>query len=185
MKPNGFFDGIIYVSTKLKGENRMNGKSKCKILKDIRKQIAKENDIEFITSECKYQGDCLGTCPKCEAEVRYLEEELKKRKNAGKKIAVAGIAAAFTLAASSCNELIDNVLNYGTTAGDPLPPEQSYETVDGQMPSEYSYTETAGDPLPSEESEVSEEVAEMGELPPEEVSEEVTMGDVADPNYNE
>lgn len=49
------------------------GKQTCRILKDIRRQIAEANDIEFITSECQYQGDCLGTCPKCEAEVRYLE----------------------------------------------------------------------------------------------------------------
>ena len=48
------------------------GKQTCKILKEIRRQIAEANDIEFITSECQYQGDCLGTCPKCEAEVRYL-----------------------------------------------------------------------------------------------------------------
>ena len=40
------------------------GKQTCKILKDIRRQIAEANDIEFITSECQYQGDCLGTCPK-------------------------------------------------------------------------------------------------------------------------
>ena len=71
----------------------MKGKSKCKILKDIRRHIAAENGIEFITSECKYQGDCSGTCPKCEEEVRYLEAELKKRQKAGKAIAVAGIAA--------------------------------------------------------------------------------------------
>ncbi len=51
------------------------GKQTCKILKDIRRQIAEANDIEFITSECQYQGDCLGTCPKCEAEVRYLEQQ--------------------------------------------------------------------------------------------------------------
>ena len=35
------------------------GKQTCKILKDIRRQIAEANDIEFITSECQYQGDCL------------------------------------------------------------------------------------------------------------------------------
>lgn len=39
------------------------GKQTCKILKEIRRQIAEANDIEFITSECQYQGDCLGTCP--------------------------------------------------------------------------------------------------------------------------
>lgn len=80
----------------------MNGKSKCKILKQIRKEIARSNDIEFVTSECKFQGDCTGTCPKCEAEVRYLKRELSKRKQAGKAVAVAGIAAALVVAGGGC-----------------------------------------------------------------------------------
>ena len=53
------------------------GKQTCKILKEIRRQIAEANGIEFATSECRYKGDCLGTCPKCEAEVRYLEQQLR------------------------------------------------------------------------------------------------------------
>ncbi len=69
------------------------GKETCKILKEIRRQIAEANDIEFITSECKYKGDCLGTCPKCEAEVRYLEQQLRARRLAGKAVALAGISA--------------------------------------------------------------------------------------------
>lgn len=36
------------------------GKQTCKILKEIRRQIAEANDIEFVTSECRYRGDCLG-----------------------------------------------------------------------------------------------------------------------------
>lgn len=70
------------------------GKQTCKILKEIRRQIAEANDIEFVTSECRYKGDCLGTCPKCEAEVRYLEQQLRARSLAGKAIALAGISAA-------------------------------------------------------------------------------------------
>lgn len=69
------------------------GKETCRILKEIRRQIAEANDIEFITSECRYKGDCLGTCPKCEAEVRYLEQQLRARRLAGKAIALAGISA--------------------------------------------------------------------------------------------
>lgn len=69
------------------------GKQTCRILKDIRRQIADANDIEFITSECQYQGDCLGTCPKCEAEVRYLEQQLERRRIAGKAITILGISA--------------------------------------------------------------------------------------------
>lgn len=70
------------------------GKQTCKILKEIRRQIAEANGIEFVTSECRYKGDCLGTCPKCEAEVRYLEQQLRVRSLAGKAIALAGISAA-------------------------------------------------------------------------------------------
>ncbi len=69
------------------------GKQTCKILKEIRRQIAEANDIEFVTSECRYKGDCLGTCPKCEAEVRYLEQQLHKRQLAGRLVNLAGISA--------------------------------------------------------------------------------------------
>lgn len=70
------------------------GKQTCNILKEIRRQIAEANGIEFATSECRYKGDCLGTCPKCEAEVRYLEQQLRARSLAGKTITLAGISAA-------------------------------------------------------------------------------------------
>ncbi len=101
----------------------MNGKSKCKILKDIRKKIAEENDIDYVTSECKYQGECSGTCPKCEAELHYLEEELAKRKNLGKTVAVAGIAAALVVGSAGCTLTIPN-----QTAGAPPVPDTTYET---------------------------------------------------------
>ena len=82
------------------------GKETCRILKEIRRQIADANDIEFITSECRYQGDCLGTCPKCEAEVQYLEQQLSARHAAGKAIALAGISAGllFSSATSFASE---------------------------------------------------------------------------------
>jgi len=70
------------------------GKQTCKILKEIRRQIAEANGIDFSTSECLYKGDCLGTCPKCEAEVRYLEQQLRARSLAGKAVALVGISAA-------------------------------------------------------------------------------------------
>ncbi len=77
------------------------GKKTCKILKEIRKQIAEENDIEFVTSECTYKGDCKGTCPKCEAEVRYLERELEKRQRLGKAAAVAGLSVGLMAASQT------------------------------------------------------------------------------------
>lgn len=91
------------------------GKEVCKMLKEIRRQIALENDIVYVTTECKHKGNCPGTCPKCEAEVAYLEEQLAARKRLGKTNRVAGIAmgiaATLPAAFTSCN----------TTQGDPVP----------------------------------------------------------------
>lgn len=128
----------------------MNGKRKCKILKQIRQQIAQANDIRYITSECKHQGDCPGTCPKCEAEVRYLEEELKKHRNAGKAVAVAGIATALML--TGCQ-------SGGPAATAPQQTQSaqstSQEMVDGEVICETDPTETLpelmGEPLVTED----------------------------------
>ncbi len=81
----------------------MTGKRKCSLLKSIRCKIAEQNGIEFSTPECTFQGECKGTCPKCEAELRYLTEELEKIRRSGKRVAVAGIAAAMiATSASGC-----------------------------------------------------------------------------------
>ena len=69
------------------------GKSTCKLLKDIRQQIADANSISYQPKECQHKGDCAGTCPACEEEIRYLEHELKVRKGNGFGMKVAGIAA--------------------------------------------------------------------------------------------
>ncbi len=69
------------------------GKSTCKLLKDIRQQIADANGLSYQPKECHYKGDCAGTCPACEEEIRYLERELKARKGNGFGMKVAGIAA--------------------------------------------------------------------------------------------
>lgn len=89
----------------------MKGKEKCKALKEIRRQIAEQNDIPYAVSRCSHQGDCKGTCPKCEAELRYLERELAVRKNLGKAVAVAGISvgACSSLAACSPIEAVQNI----------------------------------------------------------------------------
>ena len=69
------------------------GKSTCKLLKSIRQQIADANGISYQPKECHHKGDCAGTCSACEAEIRYLERELKARKGNGFGMQVAGIAA--------------------------------------------------------------------------------------------
>ncbi len=53
----------------------------CDKLKEIRREIARRNGINLIIPECTYKGECAGTCPKCESEVRFLESELQKIEN--------------------------------------------------------------------------------------------------------
>ncbi len=80
------------------------GKAKCKVLKGIRKQIADANEIDYNPRKCNHKGDCAGTCPACEAEVRYLNNQLSLRRMAGKAVRVAGLAAGITML-SSCRHI--------------------------------------------------------------------------------
>ena len=121
----------------------MNGKSKCKILKDIRREIAKRNDIDLVIEDCKFKGDCLGTCPKCEAEVRYLEKEIEKRRALGKTVAVAGLVTTLAATSVSCDFF--------------TPP----EPLGGEVP---YYEETAEQTAPQSESLPLSEPVLMGDV---------------------
>lgn len=82
----------------------MNGKVKCEALKKIRKDIATENGIKLEIPECTHEGDCPGTCPRCESEVRYLERALEARRRKGLKVAIVGVSAGLVAVnAASCN----------------------------------------------------------------------------------
>ncbi len=149
------------------------GKEKCRILKEIRAEIAKANDIEWVVSECKHQGNCKGTCPKCEQEVRELEAALAKRESLGKKVAVVGISATIALSVTGCDDLfatggepLDGEIQLPATQEETLmgdvyiPPETEDETaVDGEMtaPDTEEFTATAGVPMEYE--------YETGEIP--------------------
>ena len=100
------------------------GKQTCKILKEIRKQIAAENDIKLVVEECTFQGDCKGTCPKCEAEVRYLERELEKRQRLGKAAIFAGMTIGTAITAAGCGPLVQ------PTAGMPMDPNDTITVTD-------------------------------------------------------
>jgi heterodisulfide reductase subunit C len=64
----------------------MLGKDKCGLLNDIRKRIAERNNIKFDPEKCSYEGECSGTCPKCESELEYLERELLKKQQNGEDV---------------------------------------------------------------------------------------------------
>lgn len=61
----------------------MTGKEKCALLKAIRIEVAKENGIDFSTVQCKQEAECIGTCPRCVVEEKYIEAEIDKIINNG------------------------------------------------------------------------------------------------------
>jgi hypothetical protein len=138
------------------------GKEKCRILKEIRAEIAKQNDIEWVVSECKHQGNCKGTCPKCEQEVRQLETALAKREALGKSVAVVGISASIALSVTGCVNPFPN-----SNTGVDMP-------VDGEMLSPNETVCDTAAPIPGEE--VQTEIL-MGDMPIEgEIIEPETTG---------
>ncbi|MGN1048838.1 MAG: hypothetical protein ACI4QZ_09555 [Eubacteriales bacterium] len=66
----------------------MDGKEKCRYLRSVRKTIAEENNIDMEFEECTYEGECRGTCPKCDSELEFLNGELEKRKESGEKVVI-------------------------------------------------------------------------------------------------
>ena len=68
------------------------GKHICNTLKAIRLEIARANGIEYAPRECHHKGNCSGTCPACEGEMRYLEREIARRHTLGKAALVAGLS---------------------------------------------------------------------------------------------
>jgi TonB family protein len=80
------------------------GKEICRTLKQVRLDIARANGIEYVPAECHYQGECLGTCPACEGELRYLEQEIARKRSLGKAALIAGVS----LAVSSLSAIAGN-----------------------------------------------------------------------------
>lgn len=149
------------------------GKQTCKILKEIRRQIAEANGIEFVTSECRYKGDCLGSCPKCEAEVRYLEQQLRSRSLAGKAIALAGISAGMILMSGCSGTSSSNQSNVTLTGDSIIPNEQEVHSSEME-----SCVSAINDTVPSEPKDLcgikageiantTNEVVTQGEMPDE------------------
>jgi len=145
----------------------MTGKQKCKILKEIRRQIAEQNNIRYVIEECKHKGNCRGTCPKCEWEVRMLERELEKRRKSGKKVVLAGISAGFLL--TSCSP-IDTIKDLVSSVTDPLQGDVMAETLEGSV----AEIATPGETVPEETGALAGEPVlevEDGEVIPEEIVE--------------
>ena len=66
-------------------------RKKCDHLKQVRKNVADSLGIDLRQTVCTYEGDCKGTCPKCENEEKILSKALLKS-----TAVVAGAALMFT-----------------------------------------------------------------------------------------
>ena len=145
----------------------MRGKNKCKILREIRRQIAGENDIPFVTEECRYKGDCKGTCPKCESELRYLEEQLEKRRRLGRTVTVSAVALGMMASMGGCGRTTTS--GFIQTEGDvpyvETEPSDIAETLLGEIaPTEETEEAKTQETAPSDESESDEGDIEYTEL---------------------
>ena len=165
------------------------GKEKCRILKQIRAEIARENDIEWVVSECKHKGNCKGTCPKCEQEVRQLEDALAKREALGKTVAVVGISASIALSVTGCVNPFPQPTD-GVPMGDVMPPETEDQTacdtaIQGvEIQTEQGELVVPGEPLPETEAVTDEPL--MGDVvwegePTEEVPTELATEPATEP----
>ena len=76
-------------------------------MKGIRRKIAEENDIKLDIPECTYEGECRGTCPRCEWEVQYLEKTLFERMKLGKIATISGLALGLSACGGNPGPIIE------------------------------------------------------------------------------
>ena len=109
------------------------GRKICNALKDIRKRIADANGISYSPDECTHEGDCAGTCPRCDQELSALTAEIHRRRRLGLAVSVAGLAMGIS-SLSSCHII--------------RPPQVVGKMIDGNMTYEsetYDSTKTQSD----------------------------------------
>ena len=107
------------------------GKATCDILKQIRQQIADANGIEYTSTPCSFEGDCSGTCPKCESEIRFIERKLNDLQRQGRKIVITGLAAGMFAVASGSASILTSCA-HDTTEGD-IPNPSFIDTTEYQL----------------------------------------------------
>lgn len=78
----------------------MTHKERCSVLKKVRKTIADNLGIDLHQTECTYEGECSGTCPKCAKEEKILNKAL-----------ISGTAIASSVALCACNVVAEPVDN--------------------------------------------------------------------------
>ncbi len=139
------------------------GRTICDALKQVRQQIADANGIKYSPRECHHEGECRGTCPACEAEVRWLEQSLvgKYGNHFAQKVAgVAIVAGALTV--TSCNFTNNNnteqLIEHTATTGE--------APTEGQDSTQQNMVRVAP-PIILQDDPVPDEIIKVGEVAPE------------------
>ena len=133
------------------------GHNICDTLKAIRKQIADANGIDYSPEECHFTGECKGTCPKCEQDVRDLEYELHLKQMAGKAIKVAGIAAGLVAMTACSDGKVQRISSDATQGEVNIVKEEVPKPGDRQLEGDISFSDEA--------KYAEEENRKLGEIP--------------------
>lgn len=107
------------------------GKDKCELLKSIRSYIAGKYGLDYSPSECTHQGNCLGSCPKCDGELQDIQAQLRAK-------GITDITADKQL-----NELLERYIDTIRTQENTEPTELTHrmgEMEEGNMPDPEIYT---------------------------------------------
>ena len=63
----------------MKGAVKMTGRERCRLMKELRRTYADAEGLDIVISDCSYTGECTGTCPSCEAEMRAMARLLERK----------------------------------------------------------------------------------------------------------
>lgn len=68
----------------------MNGEERRRWLQRIRRRVAEHNDIVYMQAE-QHEKNCAGDCRVCQAEARYIDQELRRKAKLGDEVRLASI----------------------------------------------------------------------------------------------
>lgn len=144
-------------------------KEKCKVLKTIRKKLADTLGVELHQRECTFEGECSGTCPKCQQEEQILNQALLSK--AAVAVGVAALSVSLTACANK-GALIGEVPEYNTSSPSPI-----YEVpVEGEIVCEDEFENDIVDEEDRDDTEESDK---------EDTLEEAVIGEVCEDSWIE